>query len=149
MAERVGFENTKKRTFNKIQRNGWRTFRSVDDVLMRDSKQIPVATDLELFKGGQPACPGSWKADFNLHARFSLHCLLKHCGGPATTACEPFRRSRQGVSLLTSLLFGVQPHDPATFAAVGAILIVVTLIAVIIPARRVTRIDPVRALGAE
>src|SRR4029077_19268589 len=92
MAERVGFENTKKRTFNKIQRNGWGTFRSVGDVLMRDSKQIPVATDLELFKGGQPACPGSGKADFNLHARFSLHCLLKHYGGPATTACEPHFR---------------------------------------------------------
>jgi hypothetical protein len=43
-----------------------RTFRGVDDVLMRDSQQIQVATDLELFKGGEPACPGSWKADFNL-----------------------------------------------------------------------------------
>jgi ABC-type antimicrobial peptide transport system permease subunit len=50
---------------------------------------------------------------------------------------------------LASLLFGVQPHDPTTFAAVGATLIVVTLIAVLLAARRVLRIDPVRALNAE
>ncbi|HEX6201324.1 MAG TPA: FtsX-like permease family protein, partial [Thermoanaerobaculia bacterium] len=47
---------------------------------------------------------------------------------------------------LSSLLFGVGPHDPATFAAVVALLVAASLAACYLPARRAARLDPTRAL---
>jgi putative ABC transport system permease protein len=51
--------------------------------------------------------------------------------------------------LLRSLLFGVQAHDAATFAAVPVILIAVALLAAYLPARRASRLAPVDALKAD
>ena len=51
--------------------------------------------------------------------------------------------------LLSSLLFGVGAGDPATYAAVSAILLLVSAAACWIPARRATRVDPVTALRSE
>jgi predicted permease len=51
--------------------------------------------------------------------------------------------------LLRNQLFGVRPGDPATFVAVGVVLIAVAVGAAFAPARRATRIDPVKALRAE
>jgi putative ABC transport system permease protein len=51
--------------------------------------------------------------------------------------------------LLASFLFGVKPWDPLAFTLVPAILAAVALVAIWIPARRATRIDPVIALRAE
>jgi macrolide transport system ATP-binding/permease protein len=50
---------------------------------------------------------------------------------------------------LRKLLFGVSPWDPATMAAIAAILAVTSLFASFIPARRAAAVDPVEALRAE
>ena len=49
--------------------------------------------------------------------------------------------------LLRSLLFGVGPADPATFAACAVLLFAVALAACWLPARRAARVDPVTTLG--
>src|SRR2546421_895816 len=48
--------------------------------------------------------------------------------------------------LMGNLLYKVSPRDPIAFGAALIILIAVALIACFLPARRATRIDPVRAL---
>jgi putative ABC transport system permease protein len=51
--------------------------------------------------------------------------------------------------LMTTLLFGVGPTDPPTYAAVSATLAVVALVATYLPARRAARLDPVAALRTD
>ncbi len=50
---------------------------------------------------------------------------------------------------LSSLLFGVSPTDPLTFAAVPVILLLVAAIASYLPARRAAQVDPMISLSAE
>jgi len=48
--------------------------------------------------------------------------------------------------MLRSQLFGVQPADPLSYAAVAVLLSLVALAACYIPARRAAAVDPIVAL---
>jgi predicted permease len=51
--------------------------------------------------------------------------------------------------VMASLLFGVTPLDPVTFASVPIVLLTAALVASYVPARRVAAIDPAEALRPE
>jgi predicted permease len=50
---------------------------------------------------------------------------------------------------IDGFLFGVEPNDPATLAAVGAALVLVAALASLGPARRATAVDPITVLRSE
>jgi predicted permease len=51
--------------------------------------------------------------------------------------------------ILTKLLFEIKPNDPLTLVCAAALVLIVTLAASYIPARRATRVDPLIALRYE
>jgi len=51
--------------------------------------------------------------------------------------------------LMTKLLFNVAPNDPLTLIGVSLILVVTSLVAASLPARRAARVDPAIALRAD
>ena len=51
--------------------------------------------------------------------------------------------------LLQSLLHGVEPIDPVTFAVAPLLLVIVAVLASLLPAYRATRVDPVHAMRTD
>jgi putative ABC transport system permease protein len=59
------------------------------------------------------------------------------CGALATTR------------VMATLLFGITPGDPSTFASIAGILMATALVGSYLPARRATRVDPMATLRSE
>ena len=51
--------------------------------------------------------------------------------------------------LMSTLLYGITPLDPMTYAVVSVILVIATILASYLPARRAASVDPAKALTAE
>ena len=91
---------------------------------------------LRMALGAQPA------EILGLVVRQGMHPILAGIGAGILGAAALTR-------FIGTLLYGVSPLDPLTFAAVIVLLAIVGLIACWIPARRATRVDPLTALRAE
>jgi putative ABC transport system permease protein len=50
---------------------------------------------------------------------------------------------------VSSLIYGVRPTDPLTFATVASLLVAVGVLATVVPAYRATRVEPIRTLRDE
>ena len=70
------------------------------------------------------------------------HGMKLTAAGLVAGTAAAFAASR----LLARMLYGVKPNDPATYAAVIAVLATIALLACYLPARRAMRVDPVNAL---
>ena len=70
------------------------------------------------------------------------HVVLVAAAGIACGLWTAYALSR----LLGTVLYGVNPHDLASFAAVGIALAVVAAVASVVPARRAARLDPWQVL---
>jgi putative ABC transport system permease protein len=57
--------------------------------------------------------------------------------------------ARASTRLLSGLLYGVSPADPASFVVIALLVGAIALLASYLPARRAVRIDPIAALRAE
>jgi ABC-type antimicrobial peptide transport system permease subunit len=53
------------------------------------------------------------------------------------------------VRVMTTLLYGVDQHDPGTFSVVAILMLIVGIAATLVPAWRATRVDPIVTLRSE
>jgi hypothetical protein len=76
---------------------------------------------------------GAWQVALGLFIGLGLALTLATIGGSA----------------IATTLFNVSARDPVTYASVGALVTVVSLVAVLVPGRRAARVDPMVALRVE
>jgi putative ABC transport system permease protein len=96
------------------------------------TKEIGV----RLALGGEPR---------RIRASFLRSGLLLTTSGLALGLLASF----WGTTLLDRLLFNVDARDMRTFAVQGGLLLLVCVVAVYVPARRASRVDPVQLLRSE
>jgi predicted permease len=80
-----------------------------------------------------------------LRAMFVRHALLLAAIGVSLGMSASIAL----MHLMTSLLFGISPLDPLTYAIVPVVLVGATALASYLPARRAAAVDPVETLRAE
>jgi ABC-type antimicrobial peptide transport system permease subunit len=79
-----------------------------------------------------------------------MHFVLRQALRPVAVGAAVGIVCAAGVStFMSSLLYGISPHDPVTFALAPAFLLTVALLASYFPARRATKVDPMVALRYE
>jgi ABC-type antimicrobial peptide transport system permease subunit len=54
-----------------------------------------------------------------------------------------------GARLMASMLYKLSAHDPLSFVLAGAGVLIVSLLAALIPARRAASVEPMQALRME
>ena len=54
-----------------------------------------------------------------------------------------------GTRLISTLLYGVSPTDPASYAATAVLLLAVSVVACVVPMRRAMRVDPAIAMRGD
>jgi putative ABC transport system permease protein len=101
-------------------------------VVSQRSREIGI----RLALGAEPAA---------LKRMFVLQGLLLTGIGTVAGLAAAIALSR----LMTSLLFGIGPLDPMTYAAVLGLLLAATALASYVPARRAATVDPVETLKVE
>lgn len=83
-------------------------------------------------------------------ARDLVGSALVHSGAPVAFGLAIGSLAAFSLTgLLRPLLFGISPRDPFTFGAVFVLLALVGVLALLIPAFRATRADPISALRHE
>ena len=85
-------------------------------------------------------------ADRGRVLRMVLRSALVQCGAGVAIGLPIALFASRG---LATQLYGVTPRDPVVIGAAVAVLLVATIVAALIPARRAAAVDPIRALRAE
>jgi putative ABC transport system permease protein len=99
--------------------------------------------------GGEVVSEASARLELGATSGRILYLVLKQgtslagAGVIAGTAAAAFARS------LASMLYGVAPMEPATFAGTAMFLLMVAFLACYVPARRAATVDPIVALRHE
>ena len=107
------------------------------------------AAKLESPEAARPLLVASYASAASAVSLFVVDCdgRIRTCN-PAACA-SPAGGALAWPRVMGTLVFGVRPSDPVTFAAVGDLLTLVALSASLVPAFRALRLDPVKTFRAE